>query len=320
MKADWKKAFRPGNDHSSNDGSEVMTAVALDTAGPVAPTSSTRLIILRRLAGDRMVIVALGIIMIVVGFCYFGPLFWHLSPDATDPLSLVAAPSLHHPLGTDDVGRDVLARLMVGGRISLQVGIIAGLLGTVIGVAYGSVAGYFGGIVDAVMMRIVDAVISIPVLVLLILLSAVIRPNQVLLIMVIALTSWLIPARLIRAEAISLKHREYVLASRVMGARSTRTIVSHILPNAVGTIVVNATFQIADAILLIAYLSFLGLGIPPPAATWGGMLSEGMTFLYQDPWWLIYLPGVSIVLVVVSFNYLGDALRDAFDQRTTHGR
>jgi peptide/nickel transport system permease protein len=320
MKADWRKAFRAENDDSPSDGSKSMKAIALDTAGPVAPTSSTRLIILRRLAGDRMAIVAVGIIMIIVGFCYFGPLFWHLSPDATDPLSLVAAPSLHHPLGTDDVGRDVLARLMVGGRISLQVGIIAGLLGTVIGVAYGSVAGYVGGIVDAAMMRIVDAVISIPVLVLLILLSAVIRPNQVLLIVVIALTSWLIPARLIRAEALSLKHREYVLASRVMGARSTRTIVSHILPNAVGTIVVNATFQIADAILLIAYLSFLGLGIPPPAATWGGMLSEGMTFLYQDPWWLIYLPGVSIVLVVVSFNYLGDALRDAFDQRTQHGR
>jgi len=320
MKADWKKAFRAEKDDSPSDGSESLRAIALDAAGPVAPTSSTRLIILRRLARDRMAIVAVGIIMIIVGFCYFGPLFWHLSPDATDPLSLVAAPSLHHPLGTDDVGRDVLARLMVGGRISLQVGIIAGLLGTVIGVAYGSVSGYVGGIVDAAMMRIVDAVISIPVLVLLILLSAVIRPNQVLLIVVIALTSWLIPARLIRAEALSLKHREYVLASRVMGARSTRTIVSHILPNAVGTIVVNATFQIADAILLIAYLSFLGLGIPPPAATWGGMLSEGMTFLYQDPWWLIYLPGVSIVLVVVSFNYLGDALRDAFDQRTQHGR
>ena len=170
------------------------------------------------------------------------------------------------------------------------------------------------------MMRFVDAVISIPVLVLLILIAAVIRLDQVLLIVIIALTSWLIPARLIRVETLSLKHRDFVLASRVMGAKPPRTIVTHVLPNAVGTIVVNATFQIADAILLIAYLSYLGLGIPPPGATWGGMLSEGMTYLYQDPWWMIYLPGVAIVLVVVAFNYLGDALRDAFDQRTEYGR
>jgi peptide/nickel transport system permease protein len=267
-----------------------------------------------------MAIVAVIVLLIIVGFCYLGPLLWHVSANATDPLSIMAAPSFHHPLGTDDIGRDVLARLMVGGQISLQVGITAGLLGTIIGVAYGSVSGYFGGIVDAAMMRFVDAVISIPVLVLLILIAAVIRLDQVLLIVIIALTSWLIPARLIRVETLSLKHRDFVLASRVMGAKPPRTIVTHVLPNAVGTIVVNATFQIADAILLIAYLSYLGLGIPPPGATWGGMLSEGMTYLYQDPWWMIYLPGVAIVLVVVAFNYLGDALRDAFDQRTEYGR
>jgi peptide/nickel transport system permease protein len=320
MRADRNRVVADGNGDSLSGGSESSIGVALDAAVSDVPRSSTGLIILRRLAGNRMAIVAVIVLLIIVGFCYLGPLLWHVSANATDPLSIMAAPSFHHPLGTDDIGRDVLARLMVGGQISLQVGITAGLLGTIIGVAYGSVSGYFGGIVDAAMMRFVDAVISIPVLVLLILIAAVIRLDQVLLIVIIALTSWLIPARLIRVETLSLKHRDFVLASRVMGAKPPRTIVTHVLPNAVGTIVVNATFQIADAILLIAYLSYLGLGIPPPGATWGGMLSEGMTYLYQDPWWMIYLPGVAIVLVVVAFNYLGDALRDAFDQRTEYGR
>jgi peptide/nickel transport system permease protein len=279
-----------------------------------------RFSVLRRLLQNRLAVGALVTIALVVAFCYIGPLIWTVSPDATDPLALLSPPSSAHPLGTDNVGRDVLARMMAGGQISLQVGIAAALLGTIIGVLYGAISGYAGGFVDAALMRVVDAVLSIPVLVLLILLAAEIRPNEVLMILVIGFTAWLVPARLIRAETLSLKHREFVLASRLMGSRSSRTIMRHIVPNSVGTIVVNATFQVADAILLIAYLSFLGLGIPPPAPTWGGILADGINYLYENAWWLIYPPGLAILLVVVAFNYLGDALRDAFDLRFRRDR
>jgi peptide/nickel transport system permease protein len=298
---------------------EPLVAPAVPTASPNAG-EPTQLLVLRRLARNPAAITALGIIGLLAAFCYAGPLFWHVSPNATDPLAFLKSPSWSHPLGTDNVGRDVLARLMYGGRISLQVGVAAAALGTTIGVFYGAVSGYAGGLLDGLLMRVVDAVLSIPVLVLLILLSAEIRPNQLLMIVVIGFTSWLIPARLIRAETLGLKSREFVLAARLMGARPTRTIARHIVPNSVGTIVVNATFQVADAILLIAYLSFLGLGIPPPAPTWGGVLSDGIGYLYQDAWWLIYPPGVAILLTVVAFNYLGDTLRDAFDLRFEHGR
>ena len=300
---------------------QPLTSDSLPLAeGGSAWAAPERFSVLRRLLQNRLAVGALVTIALVVAFCYIGPLIWTVSPDATDPLAFLSPPSSAHPLGTDNVGRDVLARMMAGGQISLEVGIAAALLGTIIGVLYGAISGYAGGFVDAALMRVVDAVLSIPVLVLLILLAAEIRPNEVLMILVIGFTAWLVPARLIRAETLSLKHREFVLASRLMGSRSSRTIVRHIVPNSVGTIVVNATFQVADAILLIAYLSFLGLGIPPPAPTWGGILADGINYLYENAWWLIYPPGLAILLVVVAFNYLGDALRDAFDLRFRRDR
>ena len=181
----------------------------------------------------------------------------------------------------------------------------------VLGVIWGAVAGYFGGLLDSLMMRIVDAFLSIPVLFLVLFLATVWRPNVLMLILVVGLVSWLIPARLVRGETLSLRTREYVQAAKTMGVRSPTIIYRHIVTNSIGTIMVNATFQIADAILLVAALSFLGLGIPPPAANWGSMLSDGLNFVYSGYWWLIYPAGIAIVVTVVAFNLVGDGLSDA---------
>ena len=224
-------------------------------------------------------------------------------------------PGAGHPLGTDANGNDILARLMTSGQISLEVGIAAAILATVIGVLWGSVAGYFGGIIDAVMMRIVDAVLSIPVLFLALVIVAIVTPSEPILILVIAMTSWLTTSRLVRGEALSLRVREYVQAMRVMGGSSARAVLRHIAPNAIGTIVVNLSFQVADAIGLVVALSYLGLGIRPPEEDWGAMLSNGITYVADGYWWLIVPAGVCIVIVITAFIWIGEGLRDAVEVR-----
>jgi peptide/nickel transport system permease protein len=180
---------------------------------------------------------------------------------------------------------------------------------------YGAVAGYFGKYVDAVMMRVVDILLAIPVVFLFIFVSDVITPSTWLLIGVLSGLSWLAPARLVRGETLSLRTREYVQAVKVMGGKSRRIVFRHIIPNAIGTIIVNATFQIADAILVLAILQYLGFSLPFPTATWGSMLSQGSSFLSDGYWWEVYPALVAIVLIVVAFNFIGDALRDSFEVR-----
>jgi peptide/nickel transport system permease protein len=248
-------------------------------------------------------------------FCFVGPLIYQTDQIHTDIGNATLGPSWHHPLGTDDVGYDVLGRLMLGGQTSLEVALGAALVAIFVGVLWGAIAGFIGGIVDAVMMRIVDAILAIPALFLLLFLAAVSTPSVWTLIFVVGLIAWLVPARLVRGETLSLRKREYVEAVTVMGGGPLRIVLRHIIPNTIGTVIVNATFQIADAILLVAALSFLGLGIPPPAANWGGMLSNGLNYTYSGYWWLVYPPGVAIVITVVCFNFIGDALRDAFEVR-----
>jgi peptide/nickel transport system permease protein len=264
---------------------------------------------------NPLALVGLGIVVAFVLFCYLGPLVYHTDQVHIELSEATMAPSGHHLLGTNEVGYDQLGRLMVGGQTSLEVGIAAALLGTAFGTLWGAIAGYAGGFIDGAMMRIVDAMLSVPSLFLLLFLASIARPTKGLLILVIALISWLGPARLVRGQALTLRTRDYVTAVRLMGGGPWRAVLRHITPNTVGTVVVNATFQVADAILTVAALSFLGLGIPPPAANWGDMLSNGLNYVYSGYWWLIYPPGVCIVLVVVAFNLLGDALRDTFEVR-----
>ena len=204
---------------------------------------------------------------------------------------------------------------MKGGQSSIEIAFCVAIIATFIGVVYGAVAGFFGKFVDALMMRVVDILLAIPVVFLFIFVSDIVTPSTWLLIAVLSGLSWLAPARLVRGETLSLRTREYVQAVKVMGGKSRRIVFRHIIPNAIGTIIVNATFQIADAILVLAVLQYLGFALPFPTATWGSMLSQGSTFLSDGYWWQVYPALIAIVLIVVAFNFIGDALRDSFEVR-----
>ena len=270
----------------------------------------------RAFAGNRLAVIGLVTLVLIAAFCFIGPLLWRTEQVHTSLGDTFLPPGTGHPLGTDDLGRDVLGRLMLGGQISLIVGISAAVIATTIGALYGSIAGYAGGAVDSVMMRVVDAVISIPTLFLILFMAALVAPTVGALILAVALTSWLVPARLVRGEALTLRNLDFVSMVKVMGGGSTRAVTRHVLPNTVSTLVVNATFQIADAILIIATLSFLGLGPRPPAASWGGVLSNGLQYEYSGYWWLIYPAGIAIIITVVAINLVGDGLRDALSPRS----
>ncbi|HET6504036.1 MAG TPA: ABC transporter permease [Amycolatopsis sp.] len=264
---------------------------------------------------NRLAVAGLALIVFFVVFCFLGPLVYHTDQITTNLAGADQPPGAGHPLGTDDIGYDELGRLMAGGASSLEIGVAAALIATGFGTLWGAVAGYVGGFADAVMMRVVDTVLAIPTLFLMLILSAIFTPSVDLLIVVVAFGAWLGPARLVRGETLSLRTREYVQAVRMMGGGNRRAVLRHIAPNAIGTIVVNATFQVADAILLVASLSYLGLGIAPPHADWGNMLSNGTESVQNGYWWLILPPGIAIIGVVVAFNFLGDALRDALEVR-----
>jgi peptide/nickel transport system permease protein len=288
----------------------VSTPVAAEAAG----AGGFRLAA-RRFARNRLAVVGLAVVALFFLFCFIGPLVHPTDQTHTTLSQVNLAPSARHLLGTDAVGHDEFGRLMFGGKVSLLVGLASGVLATVIGTLWGATAGYAGGWIDAAMMRLVDAGIAIPALFILLVISAISTPSVPGLIVIIGLIAWLVPSRLLRAETLTLKNRDYVLTLRAIGGTHSRAIRRHILPNSISTIVVAATFQVADAILLVAYVSYLGLGVQPPATDWGGMLSAGLTAAYSGRWWLIVPPGLAIILVVCAFNAIGDGLRDAFDVR-----
>jgi peptide/nickel transport system permease protein len=269
----------------------------------------------RAFAQNKLATAGLVLIVAIALFCFVGPFVYHTDQVQTNLLNTNLPPGGQNPLGTDNVGYDILGRLMAGGQSSLEVGLAVSLLATTFGALYGAIAGWLGGIVDAVMMRIVDMVLSMPVVLVFVFLATVYRPTVPLLILVLALLSWLGPARLIRGETLSQRTREYVEAAQSAGARAPRLVLRHILPNSIGTVIVNATFQVADAIIWLALLSYLGFSLPPPAATWGGMLSNGTSFLLDGYWWEIYPAGLMILLTVIAFNFIGDGLRDSFEVR-----
>ncbi|MCM3899730.1 ABC transporter permease [Schaalia meyeri] len=291
------------------------------TATPTAPVKaravrkSTKLQGLQVFMENKLAVFGVCLILILMAFSFIGPLFYVTDQIHTDPLNSALPPSAEHPLGTDTVGYDQLGRLMKGGQTSIIVGLFAGIFATTIGTLYGAIAGFVGGWVDAIMMRIVDALMSVPVLFLFMLIATMIPPTVPVLIIIMSALSWLGTSRLIRGEALSLRTREYVVAMRGMGGSMPRAIRTHIVRNTIGTVIVNATFQVADAVLYVAYLSFLGLGAQPPATDWGAMLSNSQSQVYSGNWWLLYPPGVLIILLVLSFNFIGDGLRDAFEVR-----
>jgi peptide/nickel transport system permease protein len=287
---------------------EDTVAVGSAPAGGVARSRS-------RVHISVLGLIGLAIIIAACLFCFAGPLFYHTSQVASNLAAANLPPGSGHPLGTDDNGFDILGRLMIGGQSSLEIGAAVALLATSTGVIWGAIAGFYGGFMDGLMMRIVDVILAVPALFFLLILATSAPPSMLELIIVLSFLAWQVPSRLVRGESLSLRTREFVQAVQVMGGGSARAVIRHIIPNTVSTIVVNATFQVADAILILAVLSYLGFGLPPPAATWGGMLSDGSSYIFAGYWWQIYPVGVLIVIVVVAFNFLGDALRDLLDVR-----
>jgi peptide/nickel transport system permease protein len=278
-----------------------------------APPART---VLARFTGNPLAVTGAVLLLLMVLFSFLGPLIYHTDQVHANLLAARLSPGTDgHPLGTDDLGHDVLGRLMVAGRTSLVIGVLAGLIATAIGAVWGSLAGYIGGWPDVVLMRIVDTGVAIPALFLLLVAATLVTPSVGVLAVIIGCVSWLVPARLMRAETVSLRERDYIKAIAVVGAGRLRVVFRHIIPNAIGTVLVNVTFQIADAILLVTYVSFLGLGVPPPTTDWGAMLSKGITYTYDGAWWLILPPGIAIVLVVCAVNFVGDGLREALGGR-----
>lgn len=242
------------------------------------------------------------------------PLLAPYDPNAINVDALLLTPSLAHPLGTDALGRDVLSRILYGGRVSLWVGFVAVGISTSIGLALGLIAGYFGRLTDEIIMRGVDVMLCFPSFFLILAVIAFLEPNLTNIMVVIGLTSWMGVARLVRAEALALRGRDFVLAARVAGAGPSRIILRHILPNALAPVLVSATLGVAGAILVESSLSFLGLGVQPPDASWGNMLMDGKEVLEVAPWLSVF-PGVAILLTVLGYNLLGESLRDILDPR-----
>jgi peptide/nickel transport system permease protein len=267
-------------------------------------------------AENKLALAGLGFVIFILLFCFVGPHIYVTNQVNTNLDTYLCKPSSAHLLGCDDLGYDELGRLMAGGQTSLEVGLAAALISVIIGTLYGAISGFVGGAVDAVMMRIVDAGLSIPGLMVIIILSVIFHPTPLVIILIIAFLYWFGVARLVRGETLTLRTREYVQAVRVIGGRPMRSVLRHVIPNAIGTIIVQGTFAVADSILTLSGVGFLGLGVAPPSTDWGSMLSGGLNYIQGgNYWWLIYPPGIAIILTCISFNFIGDALRDAFETR-----
>ncbi len=278
----------------------------------------------------KMALVGVGILILVILYCTLGSvIFSEKYANYNDTGIALQSPSRAHPFGTDVIGRDILARTIYGGQISLLIGLTAVMLETTLGILIGAVSGYFGGLVDNLLMRFTEAILIVPQIFLLLVMAKFFAGNipnitilgrelsgsVVVIIAIIGLTSWPYLARIVRAEFLTLKESEFVLAARATGTSTFDIIFRHILPNSIAPIVVTATLGVANAISLEAYISFLGLGVRPPTATWGNML-EGAYNYIETAYWLWLFPGILILLIVLSINFVGDGLRDALDPRS----
>ncbi|MEV6008944.1 ABC transporter permease [Streptomyces sp. NPDC051976] len=299
-----------------------MTTVPLRATEPTEPQTlplgehrSPRVAALRTLRNHPLGLAGGLLLLAVLGFCFLGPLFHRTDQTHVQLLDAALPPGGGHLLGTDTNGFDVLGRLMVGGRVSLEIGLLAAAFATAFGTLYGAVAGLAGGVVDGFLMRVVDTLLSVPFLFFVLILSARFHADALSLSLVIGAFSWLVSARLVRGEVLTLRVREFVLAAKVMGSSRRRLILTHLVPNALGVIIVAVTFQVADALLVVSALGFLGFGLQYPAADWGSQLADAATHMSAGYWWLIYPVGACIILTVLALNLLGDALRDAVGRR-----
>jgi peptide/nickel transport system permease protein len=274
-----------------------------------------RSIVWDRFTRNRLATASACVVLLLVTLATFAP--W-VAP--RDPLYIDMDKKFARPgeagfvLGADELGRDVLSRLLHAGRVSLDVGLITAVIAVVVGAVLGALAGYYGGAVDAAIMRVVDVLLAMPTIFLLLALSAFLKPTMLTITLIIGLNSWMSVARMVRAQILSLKEQEFVLAARAAGAGTRRLIVRQLMPNALAPVLVAATLTVATAILLESSLSYLGYGIQPPTASWGNMLSNAQSYVLYAPWVAVY-PGAMISVTVLSFNFAGDGLRDALDPR-----
>jgi peptide/nickel transport system permease protein len=281
----------------------------LPAAGDVARRAGSGLTFAAVLHNKRAM-TGIGLVVIMGLFCFVGPLLYHANLLAVNPAIANDPPGGGHPLGTDEFGTDVLGRLMVGGQSSLELGFAVGLASTLIGSIYGAISGMLGGFLDAIMMRIVDTFLAVPTFILLIIVSSMFSLTLPAIILILTVLSWADTSRLVRAQVLQLREREFAQAARAMGATRWRILVHHMTPNTLGICVVNGTFGVADAIYALSALSFLGIGPPPPFADWGTMLTGGVDNLFNGYWWQVYPPLIALVLIVLAFRQIGDALSD----------
>ncbi|WLD94788.1 oligopeptide ABC transporter permease [Alkalihalobacillus sp. AL-G] len=288
---------------------------------PLAPFPQEKPDTLTKIAIDKFVknklaVIGLIVLTLIIASAICAPLLTHYNPADMQLLKKLQPPNSEHWLGVDTLGRDMYTRLLYGARVSLLVGFASVTASIFIGTIIGAFAGYYGGKIDAFLMRVVDVFLSFPSLFLLITLVTIFEPSIDKLILAFALFGWTTTARLVRGEFLSLRSREFVLAAKTMGVKSYKIIFSHILPNAMGPIIVTATLNVGIVILAESALSYLGLGIQPPTPSWGNMLqdAQSLTIMNTAPWYPIF-PGVMILITVLAFNFVGDGLRDAFDPK-----
>ena len=310
--------------------SELLRIATINTDELETPPLSLSQLAWRRFRRHKLAVIGAGVLLLLFLYAFAGALiFTEGYANHNDTSLRLVAPTFSHPFGTDTIGRDILARTVYGGQISLLIGLFAVLIETSFGILVGAIAGYYGGMVDNILMRITEAMLNIPEIFLLIVMAKFLSgkiPDMtimgrtfsgsvVLIVIIIGGTSWMYLARIVRAEFLSLKENDFVLAARATGTSNLQIIFLHILPNSIAPIVVTATLGVANAILSEAYISFLGLGVQPPTATWGNMLDGANNYLDTAPW-LWFFPGLLILLTVLSINFLGDGIRDALDPRS----
>jgi ABC-type dipeptide/oligopeptide/nickel transport system permease subunit len=300
-----------------------MTAVVEALEAPQIQGRSPFALAMRRLRRDKVAMVSLAVIALIVLMAVFAPVFAHLTGHPPNeqyrdtgltPDGLPRAPNGTFWLGTDDLGRDVLVRIAYGARVSLLVGVAATAITVAVGIVLGLAAGFLGGIVDTVLARLIDVVLSVPFLLVAIALVSVTGPSLSITVLVIGFFSWASVARIVRGQVLSLREREFVEAARSLGAGDTRIMFVDILPNVLAPVIVYTTLLVPVVIVTQATLSFLGLGLPPPTADWGGMINEAQSY-YTTAWWFILFPGLALLITTLAFNLFGDGVRDAFDPR-----
>lgn len=278
--------------------------------------------VLRRMKKSKLFMIGFVGLIVIIGLCIISPFFLQYDSTKADLISRLSRPDWFknglagHPFGTDPLGRDVLSRLLEGGKMSLLISVSVVVVSSLIGTVVGLVAGFFGGWVDKVLMRICDMLMAIPALILAICVVAVMGTNLVNLIITLCIASWVSSARLVRATVLSVRNKEFIQAARVMGMNSSSIIFKEVLPNTLTPILISCTQRFGSTILVEASMSYLGMGVPVPTPSWGNMISDGREYLSTAPW-IVIVPGIALMLTVLCFNFLGDGLRDVFDPKNT---